>query len=661
MLTERDIEMFGRIGVSPDLLEAAHVERVSDRDARERFGIQGPASRNMAGIVFPYYSHVTRRRVTARVRRDNPEIEKGRPKNKYVSAYGDARHLYFPPGAAEKLRKPDMAIALVEAEKSALAMTAWAFRVGMDLLPVAMGGCWCWRGRVGKAESANGSRVDLLGPLPDVDVCNGRNVYVCLDANAATNSMVTRAEKALVTLLAERGCEVRICRLPQLDGVNGPDDLIALHGDDAMRMVLSPRARSGDSVGILQAALEAISDEVYTSNLERFCAFCRALQRLRGPKPVALPVRDVGKLLELHHTLISQYRRRGVAAGWLQQVGKAVWHESGEPGRAATFRVKLPLPDDILTRESTTFLTKTIPMGKDSENPSSSFSEEVPPSRSEKTSEPLSEKSMTSRGGEKETTIVRNPHSEDSEIVVMNSVPELIQAVESAAGRFMVDGGCPGIAPGTAAASAMEELRKHKAEIIGSIQSRRIQPLDPAQWRKPFALWLDSSCIRNLRCSGGLRCLHIAFCEWECRRGGVPCTRDTFERLLEESYFLMGEVAGVVLVSGLVLREDLDADEHLQGPHTQPWPGGMHAGFGGINRPSMSRQGIVHGSNEWSAGRWKDEHEMQRENDGRQTMSSRCEQGRALPASRRPQCCRINGSKERPGTAYQGTARTGVR
>ena len=90
------------------------MERVSDRDARERFGIAGPASKNMAGIVFPYYSHVTGLRVTARVRRDNPELEDGRAKNKYVSAYGDARHLYFlsPLDGRAKLARPETPMVL---------------------------------------------------------------------------------------------------------------------------------------------------------------------------------------------------------------------------------------------------------------------------------------------------------------------------------------------------------------------------------------------------------------------------------------------------------------------------------------------------------------------------------------------------------------------
>lgn len=86
----------------------------------------------------------------------------------------------------------------------------------------------------------------------------------------------------------------------------------------------------------------------------------------------------------------------------------------------------------------------------------------------------------------------------------------------------------------------------------------------PAEWREPFTRWLDSACVRSPRCFGGVGCLHIAFCEWEVQRGGVPCTRDTFERLLIERGFLIGEVAGVVLVSGLIFRDDLEAHKRYQ-------------------------------------------------------------------------------------------------
>jgi hypothetical protein len=48
-------------------------------------------------------------------------------------------------------------------------------------LPVGMGGCWGWRGRIGKLENAHAERVDETGPIPDLSCCDGRKVYVLLD------------------------------------------------------------------------------------------------------------------------------------------------------------------------------------------------------------------------------------------------------------------------------------------------------------------------------------------------------------------------------------------------------------------------------------------------------------------------------------------------
>jgi len=50
--------------------------------------------------------------------------------------------------------------------------------------------------------------------------------------------------------------------------------------------------------------------------------------------------------------------------------------------------------------------------------------------------------------------------------------------------------------------------------------------------------------------------LHNAFCEWEIARNGVPCHQKTFERLLTELGFLIGEIEGTPLVSGLILKDD---------------------------------------------------------------------------------------------------------
>ena len=141
----------------------------------------------------------------------------------------------------------------------------------------------------------------------------------------------------------------------------------------------------------------------------------------------------------------------------------------------------------------------------------------------------------------------------------MSTALELIRAVEANGGRIRVEDGWLVIAPQDAAAPVMEELRQHKTEIIELLESSSIPPRDPSEWRKSFAQWMESVCVRNPRCFGGVSCLHIAFCEWDSERGGVPCNRDTFDFLLKEFGFLMGEVAGVVFVSGLTFREDAEA------------------------------------------------------------------------------------------------------
>src|SRR6185437_14199520 len=177
-LTERDVETFARFGIGMALLEEARVRRVTDTEARRDWSITG--SGDMTGIIFPYHIPACDYRVTARLRRDHPEIKNGKTKNKYISPYGDGRHLFFPPGAKDMLANPATEIALVEAEKSVLAITAWGQRQGRNLLAIGLGGCWGWRGRIGKAEDARGERVDVKGPLPDLAVCNGRRVYVLL-------------------------------------------------------------------------------------------------------------------------------------------------------------------------------------------------------------------------------------------------------------------------------------------------------------------------------------------------------------------------------------------------------------------------------------------------------------------------------------------------
>ncbi len=60
-----------------------------------------------------------------------------------------------------------------------------------------------------------------------------------------------------------------------------------------------------------------------------------------------------------------------------------------------------------------------------------------------------------------------------------STAAELVQIVESAGGRFKIDGDRLGIVPGKAAEPVMESLRQHKREIINLLQTRSDSEPDP--------------------------------------------------------------------------------------------------------------------------------------------------------------------------------------
>jgi hypothetical protein len=232
--------MFHALKITDARLLDYHIQRVTDYEARNDFGIRGSKAKKMDGLAYPYLHPQTGCRVTVRVRLDEPETDQnGKAKNKYVSAWGDRRHLYFPPDALARLEDSEAEVVLVEAEKSVLALDCWAERSERKIIPAGTGGCWGFLGRIGIKSNSQGERVSVNGPLPDLDYLNGRRVYVCLDANAETNPQVRKASNALVRELKRRDSEVLICHLPQTAGVNGPDDLIAVGGDGAMDEVLA--------------------------------------------------------------------------------------------------------------------------------------------------------------------------------------------------------------------------------------------------------------------------------------------------------------------------------------------------------------------------------------------------------------------------------------
>jgi P4 family phage/plasmid primase-like protien len=228
-----DIEMFSRFRIPADRATDSGVRRGTDRENRH-LGLVGKG--NMAGLAFPYADPWTGDMVTLRVRRDNPELDKdGKAERKYVMPSRDKakRILYYTHDAKHKLENRNVVIVLIESEKAALALTAWACRMGFGdrVLFVAMGGCWGWS--------------QDKKPLQDFAWFERRTLYILLDANVANNANVREAQEALVAVLCSLQCEVHLLQLPQMEGLNGPDDLLAQpDGDALMERVFGSRTNA---------------------------------------------------------------------------------------------------------------------------------------------------------------------------------------------------------------------------------------------------------------------------------------------------------------------------------------------------------------------------------------------------------------------------------
>jgi hypothetical protein len=250
-LTHDDRQMFARLGIDDKLLAQAGVLRVTDRQAREEYGFRFDAHHQarLDGLVFPYLDPRSGEWVTSRLRRDFPERDQqGKAQNKYISAWGDHRHLYFPPGAAEYLADESIPVVIVESEKAALSLTGVCRKTGERYLPVATGGCWGWRGKIGKDE--NGQPV--TGPVPDLNLLGGkgRKDIVAFDANVLRNGKVEAARRALAKELSSREARPYFVSLPRMREVNGPDDFVAVAGAGAMVALLeAAEPFAGEGIG----------------------------------------------------------------------------------------------------------------------------------------------------------------------------------------------------------------------------------------------------------------------------------------------------------------------------------------------------------------------------------------------------------------------------
>lgn len=227
--------------IDPATAEAFGLHHVTSTEGADLVGRTD--RENYAGIVFPVYWPGDTAPKEYFLRRDHPSMEqhngKQKPKGKYLAPPGRGNRLLFGPGeSVEALTDTALPILLVEGLKKAVA--AWRLSRHEDgsprFLVCGISGAWNWKGTIGKAPDATGARVDVKGPITDLDrvTWTDRAVTVLFDSDTATNPSVGKARRALVAELRQRGAHVAAPDLPALDGLDktGFDDLLAQWGPE---------------------------------------------------------------------------------------------------------------------------------------------------------------------------------------------------------------------------------------------------------------------------------------------------------------------------------------------------------------------------------------------------------------------------------------------
>jgi hypothetical protein len=265
--------------MTKDLLDSAGVESISDTRVRELgLGAKYPAE-DLSGIYFPYHNgDAAHHRVGGRVRLDKPLTDETR----YLSEPGN-RHLYVPPGGYAHFSNVSIPLIFVESEKATLAVTAFVQRTQRTLLPIGVGGCWGWKRKRGKKPLARGGITAETGPaLEFTDLALKQRVaFIAFDSNTESNSKVRGARRALTKLLTECGAVARFVSIPEIEGVNGPDDLIKVSGDDALARAIDeafePLGRTTEITireGEYPEALDEI-EEIFAKHAARLGIFQR--------------------------------------------------------------------------------------------------------------------------------------------------------------------------------------------------------------------------------------------------------------------------------------------------------------------------------------------------------------------------------------------------
>jgi hypothetical protein len=238
-LTPADYAALEARWIDRELADRAGLRRVDSLTGGE---IVGRKSGNYAGIIIPYFRPGANGIREYRLRRDHPDMEYDsagnlKPRQKYLSPPGRSNMLYLVPGAPEEmLRDASLSIVITEGEFKTLALWRLANHRAASqprFLPIGVSGVYNWRGTIGKTTGPDGSRLDVKGPIPDLDwiAWNGRRIVIAYDADAVTKEMVRIARSELASHLRSRGAIVGFLEWDANRG-KGIDDHLAIVGPE---------------------------------------------------------------------------------------------------------------------------------------------------------------------------------------------------------------------------------------------------------------------------------------------------------------------------------------------------------------------------------------------------------------------------------------------
>ena len=224
--------------INREIALAARLRRVDSLTGAE---LVGRKSGNYSGVAIPYFFPDTGEVREYRLRRDHPDMEidgngQVKPKQKYLSPPGRGNMLYFAPGVTEAQLR-DMALPLIITEGEFKTLALWRLANWnsdrLRFLPVAVSGVYNWRGTIGKTTGPDGERLDVKGPIPDLEriAWKERKIIIAYDADSSQKDLVRFARVEFARHLRGRGAVVGFLQWDAKQG-NGIDDHLALVGPE---------------------------------------------------------------------------------------------------------------------------------------------------------------------------------------------------------------------------------------------------------------------------------------------------------------------------------------------------------------------------------------------------------------------------------------------